>query len=40
VTALVAQMSKTVFVAPPVPLVLELPPYRLPRVIDALRMMS
>jgi ferrous iron transport protein B len=32
-------MSKTLFVAPPVPLVLELPPYRLPRVRDVLKMM-
>ena len=32
-------MSKTILVAPPVPLVLELPPYRLPRLPDVLRMM-
>jgi ferrous iron transport protein B len=32
-------MSKTLFVAPPVPLVLELPPYRLPHLRDVLRMM-
>jgi ferrous iron transport protein B len=32
-------LSKTVLVAPPVPLVLELPPYRLPRFGDVLLMM-
>lgn len=32
-------LSKTFFKAPPVPLVLELPPYRLPRLADVLRMM-
>lgn len=41
VMALVAAfvLSKTVLTAPPVPLVLELPPYRLPRVSDVIRMM-
>jgi ferrous iron transport protein B len=40
-TALLAAfvLSRTVFPAPPVPLVLELPPYRMPRVPDVLRMM-
>lgn len=32
-------LSKTVFKAPPVPLVMELPPYRMPRLMDVLRMM-
>jgi ferrous iron transport protein B len=41
VTALLAAwvMSKTILVAPPVPLVLELPPYRRPRLRDVLTMM-
>jgi ferrous iron transport protein B len=40
-TALLAAwvMSKTILVAPPIPLVLELPPYRMPRLNDVLRMM-
>jgi ferrous iron transport protein B len=41
VSALLAAwvLSKTLFVAPPVPLVLELPPYRVPRLPDVLVMM-
>lgn len=32
-------MSRTILRAPPVPLVLELPPYRMPRLVDVGRMM-